>query len=390
MSDNYSPVNFDSTNITRRMPVFNSITGRVAAAQVYVNGQLNSGNHIEHRIAAGIDYNYSKDNYSNAYGQHSFVFDRTHPQYGLPADSVRMLSKPSLLLRENGWRSAFAYSTTRLYNNWLLNFGGRFTLNTPVTTDAKRPLKDETAFSPRLGVTRLFGAYTAVYALYDQSFIPQPGADFEGNDFKPLRGNSFELGVKREWFQQRLSTSLSAYRIVKNNLLVTDLQHRGYRRQIGQATSTGVDVDVMGRISERLSVSANYAYTHAVTSKDSNKDNEGARLAYIPEQTINSWIQYSIPLQASSRLSISAGQSTVTRTATYTRDVYLKGYTKLDAGMAYDAGKWYVRVVADNVTNRRYFSSGDILVGSIYPGVKSYYYVEGAPLSVKAFVGIRL
>jgi iron complex outermembrane receptor protein len=390
MSDNYSPVNFDSTNITRRMPVFNSITGRVAAAQVYVNGQLNSGNHIEHRIAAGIDYNYSKDNYSNAYGQHSFVFDRTHPQYGLPADSVRMLSKPSLLLRENGWWSAFAYSTTRLYNNWLLNFGGRFTLNTPVTTDAKRPLKDETAFSPRLGVTRLFGAYTAVYALYDQSFIPQPGADFEGNDFKPLRGNSFELGVKREWFQQRLSTSLSAYRIVKNNLLVTDLQHRGYRRQIGQATSTGVDVDVMGRISERLSVSANYAYTHAVTSKDSNKDNEGARLAYIPEQTINSWIQYSIPLQASSRLSISAGQSTVTRTATYTRDVYLKGYTKLDAGMAYDAGKWYVRVVADNVTNRRYFSSGDILVGSIYPGVKSYYYVEGAPLSVKAFVGIRL
>jgi iron complex outermembrane receptor protein len=201
----------------------------VAAAQVYVNGQLNTGNHIEHRIAAGIDYNYSKDNYSNAYGQHSFAFDRTHPQYGLPTDSVRMLGKPSLLLRENGWWSAFAYSTTRIYNNWLLNFGGRFTLNTPVTTDAKRPLKDETAFSPRLGITRLFGAYTAVYALYDQSFIPQPGADFEGNDFKPLRGNSFELGAKREWFQGRLSTSLSAYRIVKNNLLVTDLQHRGYR-----------------------------------------------------------------------------------------------------------------------------------------------------------------
>lgn len=390
LSDNYSPVNFDGSNITRRMPVFNSITGRVAAAQAYVNGQLNSGSHIEHRIAAGIDYNYSKDNYSNAYGQYSFVFDRTRPQYGLATDSVKMLGKFSLILRENSWWSAFAYSTTRIYSNWLVNFGGRFTLNTPVTTDAKRLLKDETAFSPRLGITRLFGEHTAVYALYDQSFIPQPGADFEGNDFKPLRGNSFELGAKREWFQRRLSTSLSAYRIIKNNLLVTDLEHRGYRRQIGQATSTGVDVDVMGRISNRWSVSANYAYTHAVTSKDANKENEGARLAYIPEQTINSWVQYSIPLQASSRLSISAGHSTVTRTATYTRDVYLKGYTKFDAGVAYDAGKWYVRVVADNITNKRYFSSGDILVGSIYPGVKSYYYVEGEPLSVKAFVGLRL
>ncbi|WP_298738504.1 TonB-dependent siderophore receptor [uncultured Chitinophaga sp.] len=390
LSDNYSPVNFDSTNITRRMPVFNSITGRVAAAQVYVNGQLNSGKHMEHRLVAGVDYNYSKDNYSNAYGQHSFTFDRTHPQYGLSTDSVRMLGTATLLLRENGWWSAFAYATTKLYRNWLLNYGGRFTLNTPVTTDARRVLKDETAFSPRLGITRLLGVQTAVYALYDQSFIPQPGADFEGNDFKPLRGNSLELGAKREWFQQRLSTCVSAYRIIKNNLLVTDLQHRGYRRQIGQATSTGVELDAIGRISSRLSVSANYAYTHAVTSKDSNKDNEGARLAYIPEQTINSWIQYSIPLQASSRLSISAGQSTVTRTATYTRDEYLKGYTKFDAGLSYDAGKWYVRMVADNITNKRYFSSGDILVGSIYPGVKSYYYVEGAPLSVKTFVGLRL
>jgi iron complex outermembrane receptor protein len=172
-------------------------------------------------------------------------------------------------------------------------------------------------------------------------------------------------------------------------VLVSDLDRRGYRRQIGQVTSTGVELDVMGRISNRFSVTANYAYTHAVTTKDSNKDNEGARLAFVPEQVINCWVQYSIPLQEASRLSISAGQSTVTRTATYTRDVYLKGYTKFDAGVAYDAGKWYVRVVADNLTNRRYFSGGDILE-AIYPGVKSYYYVEGEPLSVKAFVGVRL
>lgn len=390
MSDNYSPVNFDSSDITRRLPVFNSVTGKVAAAQVYVNGQLKSGRHVSHQLAAGIDYNYSKDNYSNAYGEHTFVFNRTAPQYGLNTDSVRMLGTPSLLLRENSWWSAFAYSTTRIYTNWLINFGGRFTLNTPVTTDARRPLRDETAFSPRLGITRLIGENTAVYALYDQSFIPQPGLDYEGNEFKPLRGNSLEIGAKREWFQRKLITSAGVYRIIKNNLLVTDLEHRGFRRQIGQATSTGADVDVIGRISGRFSVSANYSYTHAVTSKDSNKDNEGARLAYVPEQTINTWLQYSIPLTATSRLSFNAGQQTVTRSATYTRDVYLKGYTKLDAGIAYDAGKWYVRVIADNLTDRRYFSSGDILVGSIYPGVKSYYYVEGEPLSFKTFLGIRL
>jgi len=390
LSDNYSPVNFDSTGITRRMPVFNSITGRVAAAQVYMNGAFRSGSQVEHNLVAGLDYNYSKDNYSNAYGRYAFSFDRRHPQYGLNTDSVRMLNDPLLIVRENNWVSAFAYNTTRIRTNWLLHYGARFTLNTPVTMDPAKPMHDETALTPRLGITRLLGSNTSVYAIYDQSFIPQTGTDFEGNAFDPLRGNSIEIGAKREWCQRRLITSLAAYRIIKNNLLVTDLEHRGFRKQIGQATSTGVEADITGHISGRLSVSANYAYTHAITSKDSNKENEGAKLAYIPEQMINTWLQYTIPLGEISRLRISAGHSTVTRTATYTPGVYLDGYTKFDAGIAYDAGKWYVRVVGDNLANKRYFSSGDILVGSIYEGVKSYYYIEGAPISFKTFVGIRL
>ncbi|GAA0550953.1 TonB-dependent siderophore receptor [Chitinophaga japonensis] len=393
MSDNYSPVNFDSTNITRRMPVFSNITGRVAAVQAYVNGTFHTGSQVQHNLLAGVDYNYSKDQFANAYGKNTFSFDRTKPQYGLNTDSVRMLNDPLLILRENNWLSFFAYNTTRIRKGWLLNYGGRFTVNTPVTIDPSKPARDETAFSPRLGVTRLLGENTSVYAIYDQSFIPQTGADFEGTPFDPLRGNSIEVGAKREWFQRRLITSLAAYRIIKNNLLVTDLEHRGFRRQIGQATSTGVELDITGRISNRLSVSANYAYTHAITSKDARKENEGARLAFIPEQMINSWLQYTIPLNEISRLSISAGHSTVTRSGTYTRNVYLPGYTKFDAGIAYDAGKWYVRVVADNLTNKRYFSSGDILdvsTGSIYPGVKAYYYTEGEPLSFRTFVGVRL
>lgn len=389
ISDNYSLVNFDSTNITRRLPVNNSITGRVAAAQVYMNGSFKTGRAIQHNLVAGLDYNYSKDNFFNAYGQYAFTFDRTHPQYGLSTDSVRMLGKPALIVRENNWTSAFAYNTTRIHTSWIVNYGGRFTLNTPVTTNGKQPQRDETAFSPRLGITRLLGDNTSVYVLYDQSFIPQSGVDFAGNNFKPMRGNSIEAGAKREWFQRRLITSVAAYRIVKNNLLTSDLEHPGFRRQIGQATSTGAEVDVTGRLSNRFSISANYAYTHAITSKDANKENEGNKLPFIPEQMINSWLQYTLPLSETSRLSFSAGQSTVTRTATYTPDFYLKGYTKLDAGVAYDAGKWYVRIVADNLANKRYFASGDMLVGSVYPGVSTYYYIEGAPISFKTFAGIR-
>lgn len=390
LSDNYSPVNFDNTNITRRMSQYSNVNGRVAAAQAYINGTFNTGRAVSHQLVAGIDYNYSKDDFSVAYGRYKFTFDRNHPQYGLPKDSVAELGKPRLIVRENNWWSAFVYNTTRVHQHWLFNYGGRFTFNMPVTTNAKTPLRNETAFSPRLGITRLFGENTSVYAVYDQSFIPQAGADFAGNNFKPLRGNSFEVGAKREWFQRKLITTLAGYHIIKNNLLVSDLQHPGFSRQIGQATSTGVEADIIGRLSDRLTISANYAYTYAITSKDTRPENEGTRLAFTPEQMINTWVQYAIPVTQKARLSISAGQSTVTRTATYTPDVYLKGYTKLDAGVAWDAGRWYVRVIADNLTNKRYFSSGDILIGSIHEGVKSYYYIEGAPVSFKAFAGVRL
>ncbi|RBL89125.1 TonB-dependent siderophore receptor [Chitinophaga flava] len=390
LSDNYSPVNFDNTDITRRMSQYSHINGQVAAVQAYVNGTFNTGRQINHQLVAGTDYNYSKDNFSVAYGLHSFQFDRNKPQYGLDTDSVSALGKSTLINRENNWLSAFVYNTTRIQGKWYFNYGGRFTWNIPITTNTKSPLCNETAFSPRLGITRLLGENTSVYAVYDQSFIPQAGADFEGNNFKPLRGNSLEAGAKREWFQRKLITTLAVYHIIKNNLLVSDLQHPRFNRQIGQATSTGVEADIIGRVSNRITVSANYAYTYAITSKDSRKENEGNRLAFTPEQMINTWIQYAIPMNGPTRLSFSAGQTTVTRTATYTPDVYLKGYTKLDAGIAWDAGKWYLRVIADNLTNKRYFSSGDILIGSIHPGVKSYYYIEGAPVSFKAFAGIRL
>jgi len=389
MSDNYSPVNFDSTGITHRMAVYNNITGKVAAAQAYVNGSFKTGRNLSHQLVAGMDYNYSKDNFSVAYGKKTFAFDRNHPQYGLNTDSAADLGDPTLILRENNWWSAFAYNTTRLHENWLFNYGARFTWNLPVTTNAKTPLRNETALSPRLGVTRLFGQNTSVYAIYDQSFIPQAGADFEGNNFEPLRGNNIEVGAKKEWFKRRLSTTIALYHIIKNNLLVSDLEHPRFRRQIGQATSTGIEADILGRITDRLSVSANYSYTHAITSKDAKKENEGARLAFIPEQMINTWIQYTIPVKKDARVTLSAGHTTVTRNATYTKDVYLPGYSKFDAGLSWDAGKWYIRMVADNLANKRYFSSGDILVGSIRQGVKSYYYTEGAPISFRAFAGIR-
>ncbi|MCW3466698.1 TonB-dependent siderophore receptor [Chitinophaga nivalis] len=384
LSANRSPVNFHKGDTTRRLPVFNEVKRTEAVAQVYVKGIFNTGNQVKHYLMTGADYNYNREDFLYVNGKNSFYFDRSHPQYGLNRDSVQMLQAGTPSVTENGWWSVFVYDMIHLGDSWRINAGARYTLSTKAGAD------QQAAVTPRLGLTWLLKENVSLYALYDQSFIPQLGKDFEQKAFQPLRGNSIEAGAKGAWWQNRLTTSVAVYRIVKNNITVKDLAHPGFRRQIGQVTSTGVEVDVTGNITKRLTVSANYAYTHAIVSKDNKKEKEGIPMAFVPQQQVNTWLQYSIPVNASDRLRLSVGQTTVVKPATYTPGTYLPGYTKWDAGVVYDATKWYVRVVADNLTDKKYFSSGDVLVGSVFPDVKTTYYIDGTPLNFKAFVGVRL
>lgn len=384
MSENQSPVNFDSSNTTRRLPINIFQQSEVIATQAYVKGNFQTGAAVKHYLLAGADHNYTKDLYGYNTGEYSFPFDRNRPQYGLPTDSVKMVTNTPLSNEVNNWWSVFVYDMIQLGPRWRLNLGGRYTTTQQVGGAAAQ------AFSPRLGITWLIRDNISVYALYDQSFIPQPGQDFEKRSFKPLRGNDIEVGMKGEWWNKRLTTNVTVFRVIKNNLLASDLSHPRYRVQVGQATSTGVELDINGQLTDRWTVSANYAYTHAVTSKDTKPNNVGTSLAFMPQQIANAWIQYSVPIRDAGRLRFSLGESTVVKPATYTKDVYLPGYTKFDAGVAFDAGKWYVRVIADNITDKRYFSSGDILVGAIFPDVKTTYYIDGNPFNMRAFFGVRL
>lgn len=81
---------------------------------------------------------------------------------------------------------------------------------------------------------------TSAYAVYDQAFVPQAGADIDGNSFKPVTGDNVELGLKREWLGGNWVTSLSAYRITKNNVLTADPDNFNFSVQLGQTVTKGI------------------------------------------------------------------------------------------------------------------------------------------------------
>ena len=254
--------------------------------------------------------------------------------------------------------------------------------------------------------------------MFDQSFVPQTGqvvtATTDGptagqktvtnsRSIDPQLGNSFELGIKKNWFNGKLLTTVNGFRSVKRNVSARDFRSYStaasavnYYLQLGEVVSNGIEVDVIGNITDRLSLVTNYTFVDAKITKDNNLDPTpdnpsiiGQKMPDVPQQVFNTWVQYSIPLKGYNKISLSAGQTTITKlSAISQRDVYLPNYTKFDAGISFTNPKYWFRLIADNLTNKRYISSGDITTDFPYTG-NNYFFIEGEPFTIKLSLGVK-
>jgi len=186
---------------------------------------------------------------------------------------------------------------------------------------------------------------TSIFFLYDQTFVPQsyqkaivdPATkEVTGSEpLDPQRGNNTELGVKRNWFGSRLYTTVNGFHSVKTNVPMTDLVNTGFVTPAGQVTSNGIEVDVIGHITDRLSLTTNYTYVNAKITKDNNPDQVGKELTQTPQQIFNTWVQCGFLLQNKSSLNLSLGQTTMIKRSTSEKNQYIPDFTKFDAGISY-------------------------------------------------------
>src|SRR5690606_36655201 len=74
-----------------------------------------------------------------------------------------------------------------LDNQLRLTLAGRFT---SVSQSAYGGAPEKAShFTPRVGVSWSMDKHTAIYALYDQAFVPQSGRIFDGGPVNPVTGN---------------------------------------------------------------------------------------------------------------------------------------------------------------------------------------------------------
>jgi iron complex outermembrane receptor protein len=398
----------DNGDVDRNLGLWDAVN-KNKFAQAFINGEVKTGT-VRHRILGGVDIGdkYYIPDYiqsgsldpdpANPFNIHNPnngpvtlpVFDRNTPLSERGKDWVT----------KEKYQSVYVQDELGFFNDKLrLTIAGRFTHATTfdASADAEHQNTNDRKITPRIGISYSINSATSVYGVYDQAFLPQTGNIFGGGKVKPITGNNMELGIKRDWFGGKWSTSLSAYQILKNNQLVSDHAHPdtagnlNYVIQLGQTKTRGIEFDARGEIINGLSLMVNYAYTDSKISKDTDPANVGNPVPGFAKHVSNAWLTYRIQKGSLKGLGLSTGyQWQLDRLpwslGTGTSD--LPNYFRLDAGASYQIKKMSFAVNVNNVLNTYLYSGGheDYLSST---GKTVYSWQAEAPANVRLSIGYK-
>ncbi|GHT34403.1 TonB-dependent receptor [Bacteroidia bacterium] len=140
-------------------------------------------------------------------------------------------------------------------------------------------------------------------------FVPQMAVKPEPVEkvvaYKPEHSWNYELGMRSELIDQRLTTELTFFYMDVRDMQITKFVESGNGRVLanaGKARSFGAEATLRARISKELTADINYGYTNSVfrdyvyekkvNGVINRTDCDGNSIPYIPHHTLNVGIQY--------------------------------------------------------------------------------------------------
>ncbi|MEM9245620.1 MAG: TonB-dependent receptor, partial [Cyanobacteria bacterium P01_F01_bin.153] len=238
--------------------------------------------------------------------------------------------------------------------------------------------------TPRVGILYQPVPQLALYANYSQSFTPNSGTDIDGNLLDPEEGEGFEVGVKTELFDRRLSATLSYFNITRENVATPDPdspQFVNATLATGEQRSEGVELDIIGEILPGWNILANYAYTNARITED-NQFEKGNGLAGIPRHSANLWTTYTLQTGDLAGLGFGFGLNYASDRPGDLNDSFELGdYTIFNAAIFYKRDNWDIAVNFKNLFDEDYIQGVPI---SRVRGIES-----GDPFTVVASFSLR-
>lgn len=188
-------------------------------------------------------------------------------------------------------KSLYAATRISLADPLHLILGARYT-NWSIETLTYGMEKNHT--TPYAGLVYDINDNWSAYASYTSIFQPQNYRDSSGRYLDPITGNNYEAGLKSDWMNSRLTTTLSVFRIEQDNLgqstgrTIQGSTDTAYESVDG-TVSKGVEFEINGALTD------NWQMTFGATRYVA-EDNDGKAVnPQLPRTTVKLFTSYRLP-----------------------------------------------------------------------------------------------
>ncbi len=240
---------------------------------------------------------------------------------------------------------------------------------------------DFTSFTPKIGLnwkpTRQLLAYVDYAEGFKSGGISPPLVGVPLQTYQPEKLRSYEVGLKSEWFDRRLTANAAAYYSIHDDIQLTSLltlPSGGIGKPVqngGTADTYGYELEVVAVPTQGLTLNLAAAFTHARFSNVSPgvATALGAyvdeRLPDIPDYNLNLGAQYVYPSRFGD-VTVRADLSETGKEQLTIGDPhsYQNSYLLMNARIAFDPKampRLELSVEGTNLTNKTYFTYDQVV-----------------------------
>ncbi len=374
--------------------------------QAFLNGYAKTGS-VSHKILAGLDMGSKKyladwsesgplDTVDNPFDLNSAVYQGVvnYPHFNNEGKSLLERATPYGTI-EQEYTGVYLQDELGFFNDALrLTLAARYT---NVKENSYGTKTEANRITPRIGLSYSIDTDMSVYALYDQAFSPQSGLFRDGTTAKPITGNNFEVGAKKDWFGGKWNTTLSLYNINKNNAIGTDPTDPNgmFSIFLGKTRVQGAEFDLKGEITKGFNAIFNYAFTENKFVETTPLANKGDKVPGYAKHTVNGWLNYTFTQGDLEGFGLSFGGTFLGGRSSWNwgstnAPLEMNDYLKFDAGLSWENTKFRVGMNVFNVFNRYLYSGSSInftMTDNTQRG--GYYYQAEAPRNFRLSIGYK-
>ncbi|MFM5379202.1 TonB-dependent receptor [Aeromonas dhakensis] len=343
-------------------------------------GQLQTGP-VEHRLLVGFEQNWQERTpklYQNAT---AIPAGNLYDPGSLPTyDGAMKLSSDA----NHKVRGYGLYVQDQLsLGDWHLLAGLRrddFTVTSRRNDLNKEETVSVTSLSPRLGLVWNPIEEHAFYASYSKTFTPVGGELIgitpgdKNNNLDPQHTRLYEGGVKSDWLDGRLATTLSLYRLEMYNKRSKDPLDPTKVILTGLQRTEGIELSARAQLTDELYLRGGIAIQDAEQVK-ADADLQGKRPMNVSRQNGELFAGYQSGKQGW------FGETGVTavgdRFADNANTTTLPGYARFDARAGYRWQQWEAQLSVENLTDHDYFVSATS-ASQIMPGTPRQLHLSAA------------